>query len=98
VLFGAAVLNFGVRHLLDTLIDPAPAPSPRADADGRPHPLEAPFSRFVFKIQAGMDAAHRDRVAFVRVCSGTFHRGMVATPRRHGQTFRHQIRAGNVRP
>ena len=98
MLFGAAVLNFGVRHLLDTLIDPAPAPSPRADADGRPHPLEAPFSRFVFKIQAGMDAAHRDRVAFVRVCSGTFHRGMVATPRRHGQTFRHQIRAGNVRP
>ena len=87
VLFGAAVLNFGVRHLLDTLIDLAPAPSPRADAAGRPHPLDAPFSGFVFKIQAGMDAAHRDRVAFVRVCSGTFHRGMVATHARTGKPF-----------
>ena len=49
--------------------------------------MEAPFSRFVFKIQAGMDAAHRDRVAFVRVCSGTFHRGMVATHAGTGKPF-----------
>ena len=87
VLFGAAVLNFGVRHLLDTLIDLAPAPSPRADADGRSHALDAPFSGFVFKIQAGMDAAHRDHVAFVRVCSGTFHRGIVATHADTGKPF-----------
>ncbi len=87
VLFGAAVLNFGVRHLLDTLIDLAPAPSPRADSNGRPHPLDAPFSGLVFKIQAGMDAAHRDRVAFVRVCSGSFHRGMIATHAGTGKPF-----------
>jgi len=87
VLFGAAVLNFGVRHLLDTLIDLAPAPSARADDDGRPQPLDAPFSGFVFKIQAGMDAAHRDRVAFVRVCSGTFQRGMVVTHAGTGKPF-----------
>ena len=87
VLFGAAVLNFGVRHLLDTLIDLAPAPTPRADREGHPHPLDAPFSGFVFKIQAGMDAAHRDRVAFVRVCSGTFQRGMVVTHAGTGKPF-----------
>ena len=87
VLFGAAVLNFGVRHLLDTLIDLAPAPTARADRDGHPHPLDAPFSGFVFKIQAGMDAAHRDRVAFVRVCSGTFQRGMVVTHAGTGKPF-----------
>ncbi len=87
VLFGAAVLNFGVRHLLDTLIDLAPAPTPRADVDGRLHPLDSPFSGFVFKIQAGMDAAHRDHVAFVRVCSGTFQRGIVATHAETGKPF-----------
>jgi peptide chain release factor 3 len=87
VLFGAAVLNFGVRYLLDTLIDLAPAPTPRADQDGEPHPLESPFSGFVFKIQAGMDVAHRDRVAFVRVCSGVFERGMVATHAGTGKPF-----------
>jgi peptide chain release factor 3 len=87
VLFGAAVLNFGVRYLLDTLIDLAPAPTPRADQDGEPHPLEAAFSGFVFKIQAGMDVAHRDRVAFVRVCSGVFERGMVATHAGTGKPF-----------
>ncbi|MGS0683692.1 peptide chain release factor 3 [Nakamurella sp. GG22] len=87
VLFGAAVLNFGVRHLVDTLIGIAPAPSERADADGRSHPLDAPFSGFVFKIQAGMDAAHRDHVAFVRVCSGTFHRGIVVTHAATGKPF-----------
>ncbi len=85
VLFGAAVVNFGVRHLLDMLLELAPAPTPRSDADGRVRPLAAPFSGFVFKMQAGMDSAHRDRVAFVRVCSGRFERGMVVT---HGATGR----------
>ncbi|KID32297.1 peptide chain release factor 3 [Prauserella rugosa] len=79
VLFGAAVLNFGVRHLLDLVVDLAPRPTPREDVDGAPRPLDAEFSAFVFKVQTGMDRAHRDQVAFARVCSGMFERGMVVT-------------------
>ena len=60
-----------------------PAPSPREDADGKPRDLDAPFSGFVFKVQANMDPAHRDRIAFLRICSGRFERGMVVT---HGPT------------
>jgi peptide chain release factor 3 len=77
VLFGAAVTNFGVRHLLDLLSELAPKPEPRLDEDKNPRDLNAPFSAFVFKVQTGMDAAHRDQVAFARVCSGMFERGMV---------------------
>ncbi len=80
---GSALTNFGVRHLLDAVIDLAPGPSPVDDADGRARPLDEPFSGFVFKIQANMNPAHRDHVAFVRVCSGHFERGMVLT---HGAT------------
>ena len=79
VLFGSAVLNFGVRQLLDTLVELAPPPTARADESGTPRPVEAPFSGFVFKIQAGMDSAHRDRLAYIRVCSGVFARGEVVT-------------------
>ncbi|WP_298176770.1 peptide chain release factor 3 [Saccharomonospora sp.] len=79
VLFGAAVLNFGVRHLLDLLVELAPRPEPWVDVDGEPRPLDADFSAFVFKVQTGMDPAHRDQVAFARVCSGVFERGMVVT-------------------
>ncbi|TLW93586.1 peptide chain release factor 3 [Saccharomonospora piscinae] len=79
VLFGAAVSNFGVRHLLDLLVELAPRPLPRPDVAGAPRPLEAEFSAFVFKVQTGMDPAHRDQVAFARVCSGVFERGMVVT-------------------
>lgn len=79
VLFGAAVLNFGVRHLLDLVVDLAPRPAPREDADGAARPLDGEFSAFVFKVQTGMDPAHRDQVAFARVCSGVFERGMVVT-------------------
>jgi peptide chain release factor 3 len=85
VLFGAALSNFGVARLLDVLVDLAPAPAPRPDADGELRPLDAPFSGLVFKVQANMDRAHRDRIAFVRVCSGRFERGMVLT---HGATGR----------
>jgi peptide chain release factor 3 len=85
VLFGAAVANFGVRQLLDVLIEYAPPPRPQPDADGTPRDLDAPFSGFVFKIQANMNPAHRDQVAFLRVCSGRFERGMVVT---HGTTGR----------
>ncbi|EIE97223.1 peptide chain release factor 3 [Saccharomonospora glauca K62] len=79
VLFGAAVLNFGVRHLLDLLVELAPRPEPRVDVEGNPRPLNSEFSAFVFKVQTGMDPAHRDQVAFARVCSGAFERGMVVT-------------------
>lgn len=77
VLFGAALSNFGVGRLLDAMVDIAPAPAPRPDVDDDPRPLEEPFSGLVFKVQANMDPSHRDRIAFVRVCSGRFERGMV---------------------
>jgi peptide chain release factor 3 len=82
---GSALTNFGVRHLLDAVIDLAPGPSPVADASGVPRALDADFSGFVFKVQANMNPAHRDHMAFVRVCSGRFERGMVLT---HGPTGR----------
>lgn len=87
VLFGSAVLNFGVRHLLDVLVELAPRPAPRVDVEGEPRPLDAPFSAFVFKVQTGMDPSHRDQVAFARVCSGVFERGMVVTNATTGRPF-----------
>ena len=87
VLFGAALPNFGVRRLLDAMCDLAPAPEPRADVDGDERAVDAPFSGLVFKVQANMDPAHRDRVAFVRVCSGRFERGMVLTHAATGRPF-----------
>ncbi|GAA4426756.1 peptide chain release factor 3 [Georgenia halophila] len=87
VLFAAAVKNFGVGRLLDTLVDLAPPPGPREDRSGRPRPVDAPFSGYVFKLQTGMDTAHRDRMAFVRVCSGVFRRGTVVTIARTGKPF-----------
>jgi peptide chain release factor 3 len=79
VLFGAALADFGVRHLLDLLVELAPRPGERRDSDDKPRALDDPFSAFVFKIQTGMDRAHRDQIAFARVCSGKFERGMVVT-------------------
>ncbi|GAC1442336.1 MAG: peptide chain release factor 3 [Mycobacteriales bacterium] len=87
VLFGSAVLNFGVRQLLDTLLELAPPPGPRPDEKGEPRLIDQPFSAFVFKVQAGMDSAHRDRLAFVRVCSGVFERGSVVTHAATGKPF-----------
>jgi peptide chain release factor 3 len=87
VFFGSALTNFGVRKLLDAVVDLVPSPSPRPDAGGTPRPLEDPFSAFVFKVQANMDPSHRDRIAFVRVCSGRFERGMVVTHGRTGKPF-----------
>ena len=87
VLFGAALPNFGVRRLLDAMCALAPAPRDRLDAGGAPRPVDAPFSGLVFKVQANMDPAHRDRVAFVRVCSGRFSRGMVLTHAATGRPF-----------
>ncbi len=87
VLFGSAVLNFGVRQLLDVLLELAPPPGAREDTDGAARKVDAPFSAFVFKVQAGMDAAHRDRLAYVRVCSGVFERGTVVTHAATGRPF-----------
>lgn len=85
--FGSALTNFGVRHLLDAVVDLAPAPQPRDDTNGAVRRLDDPFSAFVFKVQANMDPAHRDRIAFARVCSGRFERGMDATCARTGKPF-----------
>jgi peptide chain release factor 3 len=82
---GSALTNFGVRHLLDAVVDLAPEPALREDVGGAVRALDAPFSGFVFKIQANMDPSHRDHVAFVRVCSGRFERGMTVI---HGPTGR----------
>jgi peptide chain release factor 3 len=77
VFFGSAVNNFGVRELLNSFVEWAPPPAAR-DSETRPvQPEEEKFSGFCFKIQANMDPKHRDRVAFVRICSGAYRRGMV---------------------
>ncbi|MGV0838343.1 peptide chain release factor 3 [Mycolicibacterium thermoresistibile] len=87
VLFTSAVLNFGVGQLLDTLVRLAPAPAAKPDVTGSPRRLETGFSAFVFKVQAGMDSAHRDRLAYARVCSGVFQRGDVVTHAATGRPF-----------
>jgi peptide chain release factor 3 len=87
VFVGSALTNFGVRTLLDGIVELAPAPSARLDVDGAARKLDDPFSAFVFKVQANMDPSHRDRVAFVRICSGAFERGMVVTHEPTGRPF-----------
>jgi peptide chain release factor 3 len=87
VFVGSALTNFGVRHVLDAIVELAPNPSPRVDVDAAQRPLETDCSAFVFKVQANMDRAHRDRIAFVRICSGRFERGMVLTCQRTGKPF-----------
>lgn len=76
VFFGSAINNFGVREILNALLDWAQPPRERDATLRSVKPTEVPFSGFVFKIQANMDPAHRDRIAFLRVCSGHFERGM----------------------
>ncbi|HEY0819125.1 MAG TPA: peptide chain release factor 3 [Rhizobacter sp.] len=86
--FGSAVNNFGVREVLDALVDLAPPPGERAAIQRVVHPDEKKFTGVVFKIQANMDPAHRDRIAFVRVASGRFERGMNLKVVRSGKTLR----------
>ena len=76
VFFGSAINNFGILELLDAFAEFAPAPKSRAAEQRVVVPNEEKFSGFVFKVQANMDPAHRDRVAFLRVCSGKFDKGM----------------------
>ncbi len=86
VFFGSALTNFGVQTFLESYLDFAPAPQPRQSIDG---PVEEPateqFSGFIFKIQANMNPAHRDRIAFLRICSGQFERGMNVTLAKNGK-------------
>ncbi len=84
---GSALTDFGVRALLDAVVELVPAPPARPDVDGNPRPIDAPCSAFVFKVQANMDRSHRDRIAFVRICSGRFDRGMTMTVSRTGKPF-----------
>ncbi len=88
VFFGSAVNNFGVQNLLDGFVDWAPAPSARASETRAVEPREGQFSGFVFKIQANMDPRHRDRIAFVRVCSGKYEKGMQLYHVRLGKSVR----------
>lgn len=86
VFFGSAINNFGVRELLNGFVDWAPPPQPR-ESDVRVVATDEPnFSGFVFKIQANMDPKHRDRVAFLRVCSGVYRKGMTL----------HSVRLGGI--
>lgn len=88
VFFGSALNNFGVQEVLDAVIDLAPPPAARDGGTRTVDPAEPRFSGVVFKIQANMDPAHRDRVAFVRVCSGRFARGMRLVNCRTGRELR----------
>ncbi len=74
VFFGSAVNNFGVKELLDCFVHIAPNPLPRQTEERIIEPIEDKFSGFVFKIHANIDPKHRDRIAFLRICSGTFER------------------------
>ncbi len=74
VFFGSAINNFGVKELLDCFIEIAPTPLPRITEERQINPEEDKFSGFIFKIHANMDPKHRDRIAFLRICSGVFER------------------------
>jgi peptide chain release factor 3 len=86
--FGSAINNFGLEAFLETFCELMPPPRPRASDQGPIEPTQEEFSGFVFKIQANMDRAHRDRVAFVRICSGKMTRGMKVRHVRSGRDVR----------
>jgi peptide chain release factor 3 len=88
VFFGSAVNNFGVQLLLDFFVEHAPEPRPRATTAREVAPYEPELTGFVFKIQANMDPQHRDRVAFMRICSGKFSAGMKALHTRTGKELK----------
>ena len=87
VYFGSALTNFGVRAFLEDYLKLAPSPAPRMAKEGVIFPETEGFSAFVFKIQANMNPAHRDRLAFVRICSGKFSRGMTVRHQQSGRTM-----------
>ena len=88
VFFGSAMTNFGVQLFLDAFLDYALKPSSRNSTQGEIEPTKEDFTGFVFKLQANMDPKHRDRVAFIRVCSGKFEKDMVVNHARSGKNVR----------
>ena len=88
VFFGSALTNFGVQIFLEHFLRMAPAPGPHDSSAGPVDPVTEPFSAFVFKIQANMNKAHRDRIAFMRVCSGRFEAGMEVNHVQGGRKIR----------
>ncbi len=87
-LFGSALADFGTIPFLEHFLEMSPAPGPRKTTDGYVDPEDDFFSGFIFKIQANMNPAHRDRLAFLRICSGTFERGMSVTLSRTGKEMK----------
>ncbi len=88
VFFGSAINAFGVRELLEGFVEWAPAPRARAAVERQVNPDEEAFTGFIFKIQANMDPAHRDRIAFLRICSGTYRPGIRLRHVRTGRELR----------
>lgn len=88
VFFGSALTNFGVEPFLEEFLHMTTSPLPRQAKEGTVDPLTDPFSGFVFKIQANMNRAHRDRVAFLRICSGKFEKGMEVYHSKEGKKIR----------
>lgn len=88
VFFGSALTNFGVETFLKHFLDMTTSPLPRNSSIGEINPFEEDFSAFVFKIQANMNKAHRDRIAFMRICSGKFTAGMEANHVQGGKKIR----------
>lgn len=88
VFFGSALTNFGVDVFFERFLEMAPAPGPAESSRGPVDPVEEPFSGFVFKVQANMDLRHRDRIAFLKICSGRFEVGLEARVPRTGRALR----------
>ncbi len=88
VFFGSALADFGIMTFLEHFLEMSPAPGDRKTLEGVVHPTDEFFSGFIFKIQANMNPAHRDRLAFLRICSGTFERGMTVTLSRTGKQMK----------
>ena len=88
VFFGSALTNFGVEPFLREFLNMTMPPLPRTADTGKIDPVETPFSAFVFKIQANMNKAHRDRIAFMRICSGRFEKGMEVLHVQSGRKLR----------
>jgi len=88
IFFGSAMTNFGVQPFLEEFLLMAPPPSPRTSSVGEVYPDDEKFTGFVFKIQANMNPTHRDRIAFIRICSGKFNRGMEVYHVQQGKMIR----------
>ncbi|WP_239629375.1 peptide chain release factor 3 [Paenibacillus sp. H1-7] len=88
VFFGSAINNFGVQTFLENFLQLAPTPTPRGSSAGAIDPMSEKFTGYIFKIQANMNPAHRDRIAFLRICSGKFERGMSVKHVRAGKDIK----------